>query len=182
MAHLQQCDCSCASGERRETILPWVIGEVEIALHDKQGDEPFAMLVAELGHVFMGMSDDGFGFVRMSYVMVEPLLKVGEVGLDFYVVVVGLQPSLHEPCLAGWSWHDCDRVGRHHPLQIACHIVSLKCHDEFVVEMLTDGELLCLPLWVLRVDYTHIAQGDGRRIDARNRSGCVSVRCLLPAR
>ena len=96
MAHLQQCDCSCASGERRETILPWVIGEVEIALHDKQGDEPFAMLVAELGHVFMGMSDDGFGFVRMSYVMVEPLLKVGEVGLDFYVVVpqeLDLQPA-----------------------------------------------------------------------------------------
>ena len=66
----------------------------------------------------MCMLDDGFSLFRMVDIVLEALLKIREVVLHLDIVVVGLQCSLHEPCLASVAGADSNTVRRHDPLQV----------------------------------------------------------------
>ena len=102
-----------------------LLGQHQIALHDKQGDDLLSLLVHELRHELMGMIDDLLRLVWMGGVVGQSLLQVAEVIFDSDVVIVGYQSALHEPRLARWARHHGDGIGRHHPLQVGGHIIAL---------------------------------------------------------
>ena len=100
----------------------------------------------------------GFSLFGMLNVVSELILKVGEVGTYLYIVVVGLERSLHKPCLTCRTWHHRHRVGRHDPLEVARHVVALKSQNELISEVVADGHLIHAPFGMLPIVAADVAK------------------------
>lgn len=93
----------------------------------------------------MSVVDDSLRFIWMSSIIVHLFLKIREIRLYFYIMIVWLQSSFHKPSFIIWLRHHGDGIGRHNPFQIACHVISLQRHHVFVFQMVVDGNLVALP-------------------------------------
>ena len=99
----------------------------------------------------MSVVDDSLRFIWMSSIIVHLFLKIREIRLYFYIMIVWLQSSFHKPSFIIWLRHHGDGIGRHNPFQIACHVISLQRHHVFVFQMVVDGNLVALPFWLNQI-------------------------------
>ena len=79
----------------------------EVTFHNHQLQQFFALIVAELRHVFVSMTDNFFCLFGMVDVEAELLLKVRKVFFHLHIVIIGYQRPFHKPSLTRGARHDC---------------------------------------------------------------------------
>lgn len=135
----------CRAGGAARVDLP-LSGHAEIFVERSQRYEFLPMFVGELTHVFIGMGHNAAGEIRSVDIVLQAFDEVGVVVAYGHVVVVGYEPSLHEPCLVARFGHDGQRVGRHDPFEVGGYVVALQREYELVFELFVERYLGPVPL------------------------------------
>lgn len=97
------------------------------------------------------MTDDLLSLLRMVDVILHAFDEVTVVVLDEYIVVVGDEHALPVPRFVFGQRRDGQRIGRHDPFEVRCHIIALNAEDELVLELFVMRHESLDPLGVIRI-------------------------------